>query len=314
VSISTHLPPLQLTYRLSSFPYDATAEQYYYKLFLPQDDNPHGYMLREVVEELSYCSLFDVNDSNRTVQVLASSGDDIAIRINMTFEDIVRTWIDRNVFHVLCRQHSERVAIPGAQYGSPVYVERFAAALFGITSQGAHLVAYCNDSSGMKIWIPRRSAHLYTSPGMLDTTVAGGIKSGVSPFQTIVEEAYEEASLPEALIRQRALYRGVISHMNVTGEDFPGEKGLVTPDLISLYDIELPQDVVPRPHDGEVSSFTLMSVEDLKLALLREEFKPDSAAVLVEFLIRHGFITPENEPDFVEINKRLHRRLPFRTG
>jgi 8-oxo-dGTP pyrophosphatase MutT (NUDIX family) len=271
-------------------------------------------MLPEVVEELSYCSRFDVNDSDRTVQVVASPGDDIADRISMTFGDIVLTWIDRDVFHVLCRQHSELVAIPGAQYGSPVHVERFAAALFGITSQGAHLVAYCNDASGMKVWIPRRSAHLYTSPGMLDTTAAGGIKSGVSPIQTIIEEAYEEASLPEALIRQRAVYRGVISHMNITGEDFPGEKGLVTPDLISLYDIELPQDVVPRPHDDEVSSFTLMAVEDLKSALLREEFKPDSAAVLVEFLIRHGFITPENEPDFDKINRKLRRQLPFRTG
>jgi hypothetical protein len=47
---------------------------------------------------------------------------------------------------------------------------------------------------------------------------------------------------------------------------------------------------------------------------LRGEFRPDSAAVLVEYLIRHGFITPENEPEFVEINVRLHRRLPFRTG
>jgi hypothetical protein len=35
---------------------------------------------------------------------------------------------------------------------------------------------------------------------------------------------------------------------------------------------------------------------------------------LVDFLIRHGIITPENEPDFVEISMRLHRRLPFRTG
>jgi 8-oxo-dGTP pyrophosphatase MutT (NUDIX family) len=121
---------------------------------------------------------------------------------------------------------------------------------------------------------------LYTYPNMLDTTVAGGVKSGVPPFQTIVEEADEEASLPEDLIRQKARCRGVISHMNVTGKDFPGEQGLVTPDYVYVYDIELPDDVVPKPHDDEVSSFTLMSVEELQAALLREELKPDSAAVL----------------------------------
>jgi 8-oxo-dGTP pyrophosphatase MutT (NUDIX family) len=267
------------------------------------------------VEKISWSSLFDIDDSNRTIQIRDSThGNDTATHLNMTFSNLVRDWIDRDVFHVLCRQHSEPFAIPGAQYGSPVYVERFAAALFGITSRGAHLVAYRNDESGMKVWIPRRSAHLYTSPGMLDTTVAGGIKSGVTPFQTIVEEAAEEASLPEALIRQRAQCRGVISHMGITGDDFPGEKGLVTPDFVYVYDLELPQDVIPRPHDDEVSSFTLMTVEELGAALLREEFKPDSAAVLVEFLIRHGLITPENEPDYVEISMRLHRRLPFRTG
>lgn len=102
--------------------------------------------------------------------------------------------------------------------------------------------------------------------------------------------------------------------MNVTGEDFPGEKGLVTPDYIYVYDIKLPLDVIPRPRDDEVSGFTLMTVEEVKSALLRERFKPDSAAVLVEFLIRHGVITPENEEDFVEISMRLRRRLPFRTG
>jgi 8-oxo-dGTP pyrophosphatase MutT (NUDIX family) len=269
------------------------------------------------MEEIAWKSSFDIDDSNRTIQLRwspSASGDETADIVNMTFQDLVTNWIDRNKFHVLCRQHSERVAIPGARYGSPVYIERFALALFGITSQGAHLVAYRNDDSGMKVWISRRSAHLYTSPGMLDTTAAGGVKSGVSPFQTIVEEAYEEASLPEALIRQRAFCRGVVSHMGITGEGFPGEKGLVTPDVCFVYDIELPEDVVPQPHDDEVNSFTLVAIDDLKSALLREEFKPDSAAVLVEFLIRHSFITPENEPDFVEINMKLHRRLPFRTG
>jgi len=102
--------------------------------------------------------------------------------------------------------------------------------------------------------------------------------------------------------------------MNVTGEGFPGEKGLVTPDFVYVYDIELPRDVVPRPRDDEVSGFMLMSLEDVRAALLREEFKPDSAAVLVDFLVRHGVVTAENEPDFVEISMRLHRRLPFRTG
>lgn len=265
---------------------------------------------------MPWSSDFSIQHSHpRKVTVLDSSnGRDTANAVNAAFQNIIDKCIEQDLFHVLDHRHSEPFAVVGARYATPVYVERFAAALFGITSRGAHMVAYCYDGGKMKIWIPRRSAHLYTYPNMLDTTVAGGVKSGVSPFQTIVEESDEEASLPEALVREKARCRGVISHMNVTGDDFPGEKGLVTPDYVYVYDIELPRDVVPKPHDDEVNSFTLMSVEELKAALLREEFKPDSAAVLVEFLVRHGVITPENEPDFVEISMRLHRRLPFRTG
>jgi isopentenyldiphosphate isomerase len=304
------------SYRLYSFPYDATAEQNYYKLFLPNDNEPHGYMLPEIVDRMPWTSNFDVQHSKRTVQVLDSShGIDTENALISAFSEVVTACIERDLFHVLCRQHSEPFAIPGARYGNPVYIERFSAALFGVTSRGAHMVAYCKDDSGMmKVWIPRRSAHLYTYPGMLDTSVAGGVKAFQSPYTTILEEADEEASLSRHHIVQKMRCTGVISHMIITGEDFPGEKGLVIPDYIYTYDLELPKDVTPRPNDDEVSSFTLMSIRELKTALLRGDFKPDSAAVLVDFLIRHAFITPENEHDFVEINTRLHRRLPFRTG
>jgi hypothetical protein len=273
-------------------------------------------MLPEIVQKMPWTANFEIEHNHpRKVNVLDNSrGRSTADAINVAFSEVVTTCVEHNLFHVLDGKHSEPFAIVGAKYDAPVYVERFATALFGLTTRGAHLVAYRLDEDGMKVWVPRRSAHLYTYPNMLDTTVAGGVKAGVPPFQTIVEEADEEASLPEDLIRSKAWCRGVISHMNVTGDDFPGEKGLVTPDYVYVYDIELPEDVTPKPHDEEVSSFTLTNVEELQAALLREEFKPDSAAVLVDFLIRHAIITPENEPDFVEISMRLHRRLPFRTG
>jgi len=251
----------------------------------------------------------------RRVSVLDSShGKDTATAVNAAFAALVSTCIDRDLFHVLDGRHSEPFAIVGARYAAPVHIERFAASLFGLTTRGAHLVAYVNTDEGMKIWIPRRSAQLYSCPNMLDVTVAGGVKSGVPPFETIVEEADEEASLPEDLIRWHARSRGVISHIGVTGKGFPGEQGLVVPDYIYVYDIELPSDIIPKPHDDEVSSFECLKVEEVQAALLREEFKPDSAAVLINFFIIHGILTAENEPDFVEISTRLHRRLPFRTG
>lgn len=272
-------------------------------------------MTPEVVDRMPWTPDFAVHhDEPRSVTVLDSSnGEDTATAINSAFAKLVSICIERDLFHVLCRQHSELAAIVGVKFSAPVFVERFAVSLFGLMSRGAHLVAYANADDGMKVWVSRRSPHLYTYPGMLDVTVGGGVKSGVSPLETIIQEASEEASLPEDLIRQHGRPRGVISHMNITGEGFKGEKGLVVPDYIYVYDIELPQDVVPRPHDDEVDSFYCMSVEEIQAALLRKEFKPDSAAVLIHFLIRHGVLTAENERDYVEINIRLHRMLPFRT-
>ena len=300
------------------FPYGPAADKYY-QLYLPHDDQPHGYMLPATVEKMPWTPAFEVqHNTPRTVKLTNVPDDqDLANAITKAFQDLIDICIERDLFHVLCKRHSELISVVSARYKSgPVKVERFAASLFGLTCRGAHLVAYSTTADGSiaDLWIPRRSAHLYTYPSMLDTTVAGGVKAGVAPFQTIVEEADEEASLPEKLVRDLAVSRGVISHMATTGKGFPGEQGLVVPDYIYVYDMSLPADVEPRPHDDEVNAFYRMDVDDVKAALLNKEFKPDSGAVLIDFLIRHGIITAENETDFVEINMRLHRWLPFRIG
>jgi len=101
--------------------------------------------------------------------------------------------------------------------------------------------------------------------------------------------------------------------MNIIGPEFPIEQGLIIPDYNYVYDMELPKDVILEPHDEEIQSFSGMSIDELKTALPRNKFKPDSASVLIDFSIRHNFISPENEPDFSDITIRLHRKLPFRT-
>jgi hypothetical protein len=57
----------------------------------------------------------------------------------------------------------------------------------------------------------------------------------------------------------------------------------------------------------------LMSCEEVERRMLAGEFKTNVCAVIIDFLIRHGKITPENEPDYVEIGMRLRRRLPVPT-
>ena len=240
-----------------------------------------------------------------------SDGKITSQAVNAAFSKLVTLCIDRNLFHVLDGKHSEPFAILGAQY--PTHVERFASSLFGITACGACLVAYSTTNSKTKLWIPRRAKHLYSFPGLLDVTVAGGVKARTSPFETVVAEAEEEASLSPSFVRANVRAVGALTCMSLTGEDWPGEKGLVLPDVLYVYDLELPKDVYPRPNDEEVEGFQSMNVEEVQHALLTKQFKPDAAIVLIDFFIRHGIITADNEKDFVEIIMHLHRQLPFPT-
>ena len=42
------------------------------------------------------------------------------------------------------------------------------------------------------------------------------------------------------------------------------------------------------------------------LALSRRGYLSACSQVLLDFLVRHGYLTSENEPRFLEINQRLH--------
>ncbi|KAF1977795.1 hypothetical protein BU23DRAFT_657261 [Bimuria novae-zelandiae CBS 107.79] len=226
------------------------------------------------------------------------------------FALLINTIIDNDLLEIVHAQYSELVELPSASY--PVHIKRFATPLVGILSRGAHLTAYTRSPGGeMKIWVPRRSAHLKTFPNKLDSTVAGGVKAGDSPFETIIHEADEEASLSEALLRRDVRACETLSYIGVTGENDLGEKGLVVPDVVYVYDIELSEEVVPRPKDNEVKEFYLMGVEEVRAALRKGEFKTNSAVVMINFFIRHRIVTEQNEDGFEEICRRMHSRLPF---
>jgi 8-oxo-dGTP pyrophosphatase MutT (NUDIX family) len=152
-----------------------------------------------------------------------------------------------------------------------------------------------------------------TYPNMLDSTVAGGVPASETPFENIIQEANEEASLPTDLVRHNIKSTGVLTYISRTDEGARAEPGLIIPDIVYLYDIELSSDVIPRPHDTEVKEFELMSVDKVKTHMRNKEFKTNSAVVMIDFFIRHGIITNDNEKDFVEINMRMHRGLPFKT-
>ena len=78
-----------------------------------------------------------------------------------------------------------------------------------------------------------------------------------------------------------------------------------------VFDLPIPEDFIPTPKDGEVEEFYLMDMNQVKETILNNEWKPNCALVTIDFMVRHGIITADNEPDFIDISARLHRRLEF---
>lgn len=173
-------------------------------------------------------------------------------------------------------------------------IERAAVSLLGVKSWGFHLNAYVRRPDGLYLWIATRAEDRPMYPGKLDNTVAGGQPEGLTLAQNLVKECAEEASLP-ADIALQARPVGAMSYRHET------EAGLKQDELF-CFDLELPEDIVPTPSDGEVKGFQLLPVEEV-MGIVRDtdRFKFNCAPVLIHFFLRHGLLHPDNERDYAQI-------------
>ena len=220
---------------------------------------------------------------------------------------------EKNVFTVLNGWRNELYPVErSSQF--PISIERAGSALFGIVTYGVHMTAYVKLDNCIKIWVPRRAKNKQTFGGMLDNTVAGGISNGENPFECLVREAAEEASLPDYLVRSSAKACGVVSYFYISDQREGGETGLLQPEVEYVYDLEIDPSVIPKPADNEVEGFYLWTVEEVQRALAEGQFKPNCAVVLLDFFVRHGILTADNEKHLIEIVSRIHRKLPFPTA
>jgi len=178
-------------------------------------------------------------------------------------------------------------------------VERASAPIFGIRAYGCHLNGLTGSSGKLDedcLWVARRSKTKATYPGKLDHLVAGGLGNNEKPSDNIVRECYEEASIP-AEISEKARPAGLISYI----QQDESEWGLKR-DVIFCYDLDLPKGFKPIANDGEVESFDLWDIEKVinSLASDSKEWKPNVALVIIDMLIRRGYLTPE-ESGYVEL-------------
>ncbi|KAI1310820.1 hypothetical protein EDD11_003635 [Mortierella claussenii] len=192
--------------------------------------------------------------------------------------------------------------------GAALAIERSACGLFGVHAYGIHLNGFVRTGPrpwDVQMWVARRSLTKPTYPGMLDNMVAGGMGFGHSPRYTVIKECMEEATLPPTLA-ENAIPVGTISYTKLSKD-----RTQTQPETQIIYDLELPQGVIPTPCDAEVQNFRLWTMDQVLDAIRLGEFKPNCACACLHFMIRHAVLTPENEPDYLDIVQRLHRHIEY---
>lgn len=179
-------------------------------------------------------------------------------------------------------------------------IDRAHVSVFGVRSYGIHVNGFVDGPDGLKLWIATRAADRAIAPGKLDNLVAGGQPFGLTLFENLIKEAAEEAGIPRA-IAATAHPVGAVSYCL---EDEWGLK----PDVMFCYDLEVPAYFTPRNTDGEVTRFDLMDVVEVaKIVRDTDRFKYNVNLVILDFLIRRGLLSPEDEPDYVEIVRGLRQ-------
>ncbi len=164
-------------------------------------------------------------------------------------------------------------------------IDRGALPWFGIRAEGVHLNGLVRLPEGLHLWVARRAANKKLDPGKLDHIVAGGIPAGLTPAQTLVKEAAEEAGLDKNFVAQ-AVYHGVIDYTILRQEG-------LRRDRLHCYDLYLPADFRPVPQDGEVAAFELWPMERVLNSVAEtNDFKFNVNLVLIDLFGRLGLIDP----------------------
>ncbi len=218
--------------------------------------------------------------------------------------EVSHTLVDEGLMNPL---HGECYPLtPGRRDEALCLIDRACAPYFGARAFGQHLNGFVrrgeSGPDGIELWIGRRAADRRIAPLHLDNLVAGGLPFGVSLTDNLRKECREEADIPPTLA-DRALPVGGVSYCRDSG------LGL-KPDLMYCYDLELPESFVPRCTDGEVEGFERLPVAEVaRLVRDTDAFKLNCNLVIIDFLVRHGVLAPE-DPEYLPIIQGLRSPLP----
>jgi 8-oxo-dGTP pyrophosphatase MutT (NUDIX family) len=152
-------------------------------------------------------------------------------------------------------------------------IERAACRALGLTTFAVHLNAW----SGTNLWLARRASHKAIDAGLWDTLVGGMVTANESERVALDREAFEEAGL--ALGRHNPQPFRRVHMWRPVPEGYQSE-------VIRAFDVELPRDVQPVNHDGEVDRIERRSVDSVLDAIDAGELTLEAALITLESLTR----------------------------
>lgn len=278
-----------------------TWMQEYYYFMIDGYPKPFGYMHKSILDGLKLSSSWRVDTKQRMLTMAHGSFQERTEVMRETLLQAVREEAPASPR----KFYDEALRVVSSEGEHVLDIDRSGLDPFGIVSFSAHMIGFVKGDDGIKYWVPKRSATKTTVPNKLDSTVAGVVRSGEQPIDCMARKNVVEASIPEEYTRANIVSCGIASYqMSITSTGNPGCQHIIS----YLYELELDKNVAPHPGNEEVGSFALMTLDDVKTALMEGEFVANRAMVWLAYFIRRGIMTPENEPDFVEICQRLQRK------
>ncbi|XP_045207182.1 uncharacterized protein LOC123559431 [Mercenaria mercenaria] len=267
------------------------------------DGHRVGVVPEDVLAELTnYPDVFSIHNDNSNKSVHLNEKLSTVEERSKAFEQVLQDLRHKEKFVTLKGWRNEKYSIY-YKLGEPplCHVERAGCPLFGFIQYGVHVNGYTLKDGQLKMWVGRRSKTKQTFPNMLDNMCAGGLTSGLGVTECTIKECQEEGSVEDETLKNLK----AVGSISYCFKDYRG----VEPETQYLYDLEVSPDFIPKNADGEMQNFQLYTIEELQNLIIAGEFKPNCALVIVDFLIRHGYVTPDDEPNYCYIIQRMHMAL-----
>jgi len=280
-----------------------------YKFLISGYEGTFGHVLPNIVQAISWGSQWEVDYEHRTLKLLGANLEER----NKNMHDTLIAEREKKSLEVFADWRDELFPVYGPGKELAVSVERCAAQLFGVLTYGVQLLAYQDNPEGISIWVARRATWKRSYPNMLDSTVGGSLPTGESPFECLLREGWEEAALSPDFVRKNVVPCGTVNYRCVTDDYSRGEKGLLSPEVQFCYELKLPKDMTLVPGEAAVQEIVLLNVEQMEEALAKGEFAPLTGCLILDFFVRHGILTFENEPNYISIASRMHKPLNMET-